>query len=232
MPAHGLLPAAWVAALNKLSWSPLRRRRGVASKDLGATVSGRDRRGGGGDFAGDFCSPSSSASRQCLLQRRREDGRSGSGALVVGLSRPAVGWLDVCSVLGLRPVVGGSRASPRPRRLVELDSEVEGELGVDPRPACHSDMWAPSVLLLVVHKARWRWSFFNLGCGGLRLLLSRCFGVAGERRVRSGGAEFPEGFVAVLFFFRGLSAICTGLRVLLDRICSLCTYSVLRMSST
>jgi hypothetical protein len=59
------------------------------------------------------------------------------------------------SVLGVWSVGGGSGAAPRLLRREGLDLEVEGELGVDPRPACHSDMWAPSVLLLVVHKARW-----------------------------------------------------------------------------
>ena len=167
-----------------------------------------------------------------LFRSRREEGGSCAGASDAGLLRLAVGWRMPWSVLGVWSVDGGSGAAPRCLRREGLDLEVEGELGAGPRPACHSDMWAPSVLLLVVHKARWRWSFFNLGCGGLRLLLSRCFGVGGERRVRSCGAEFPKGFFVILIFFRGLSAICTGLRVFLDRICSLCMYSVLCMFST
>ena len=56
-------------------------------------------------------------------------------------------------MLVLWSAVGGSAAVSRRRQRERQDLEVGGELGVDPRPACHSDRWAPLVLLLVVLKA-------------------------------------------------------------------------------
>ena len=127
------------------------------------------------------------------------------------------------------------------RRRLELpDLEVEIELGVLPRPARHSDMWA-FVLLLVVHKAFGRWSSLNLGYGGRsslnlgyggrRLSFSSCGGVGGGRRRRPDAAVNPKDFDVNLSFFRGFPATCTVLRVLLDRIC-VCTYDVLHLSLT
>ena len=66
--------------------------------------------------------------------------------------RPA-GWSGACSMLVLWSAVGGSAAVSRRRQRERQDLEVGGELGVDPRPACHSDRWALPVLLLVVLKA-------------------------------------------------------------------------------
>ena len=86
---------------------------------------------------------------------------------------------------------------------------VEGWLGDDPRPACHSDRWAPCVLLIGVCKAFWRWSFFNLGPVGCCFFLSRGLGVGEEDRLRFGGAESSEDFVVISLSFRVLSVICT-----------------------
>jgi hypothetical protein len=146
----------------KCSGSPSCRRR------CGARLSWQGRRRGG-DLVLDFCSSFSPASRRRRLQRRREEGGCCAGASDAGLLRLAVGWRMPWSVLGRWSADGGSGDALRCLRREGPDLEVEGELGAGPRPACHSDMWAPWVLLLVVHKAGWRWSFFNLGYGGLRL---------------------------------------------------------------
>jgi hypothetical protein len=204
----------------------------AAGGGFGGRLSSRVDCSGGGLLDVDFV----------LVPRRLDDAASGvvrrnrslvsAGASDAGLLRLAVGWRMPWSVLGRWSAVGGSGDAPRCLRREGPDLEVEGKLGAGPRPVCHSDMWAPWVLLLVVHKAGWRWSFFNLGYGGLRLSLSRCSGVGDERRLRSCGAEVPMVFFVILLFFRDLSAICTGLRVFLDRICSPCTYFVLCMSLT
>ena len=95
-------------------WSLFRRRR----RGQGASMSGQDRRGDGGDLAVDFCFPSSSSSRRRPLQRRREDGERCTGAEAVDLAM-AAGCLDVWSVLA-----GGSRQADRVLS--------RGELGVVP----------------------------------------------------------------------------------------------------
>ena len=211
--------------------SSSRCRRAATGWRCGAGLSWRGR-WCGGDLAVDFCSTFLSVTRRHRLLRRREEGGKFAGASDAGLLRLAAGRRMPWSVLGVWSVESGSGAAPRCRRREGLDLEIEGELGDEPRPACHSDRWAPWVLLLVVLKALRRWSFFNLGFGGRRLVFSRCSGVGDGRRFRSCGAEFPKGFFVILPFFRGLSAFCTGPGVFLDRICSLCTYSVLRMVST
>ena len=189
-------------------------------------MSRRGRRCGGG-LVMDFWSPSSSAAARRLLRRRQEEGGGDAGAWAACLLRRAAGWWMPWSVQGLRLAAGRSGAAPRRRRPGRPDLEVEGELGARPRPACHSDRWA-FMLLLVVHKAVWRWSFLFLGHGGCCPSLWRCFGVGGERRMSSGGAVDPEVPFVILVSFWGLPAVCTGLRILLDRI-SVCTYVVLHL---
>ena len=137
--------------------------------------------------------------------------------MVAGLLRLAVGWRMMASVLGWWSAAGGSGAASRRRRRERPDLEVEGMLGAGPRPACHSDRWAPCVLLLEVHKARWRWSFFNLGCGGRCSFSSLCVGVGDEGWSRSGGAESSEDLYVILSSSRVLSAFCTARCVLLGR---------------
>ena len=131
-------------------------------------------------------------------------------------------------VLGVWSAVGRSGGAPRRRRPEALDLEVEGKPGDDPQPACHSDRWAPLVLLLVVHKAERRWGFFNLGSVGFRLLFLRCSGAGVERRCRAGAVN-PRDLGVIIFFLKGFSANCTGVYVHLDQSVSVCTYSVLCM---
>lgn len=196
-------------------------------------MSARDRRGVGGDLAGDFCFPSSSASRRRLLQRRREDGIGCTGVLSVGLVWLAVGRLDACSVPGSWSVAGGSCVSPRHRRRAKLDSMVEDELGVVPRPARHSDRWASLMLLLVVHKASTAMELLQSWVAWLLLLLLLVLVGAGvERWIGLGVAEGSKDLVLISSFLRGLSAFVYGLRVLLDRSVSVCTYFVLVLSLT
>jgi hypothetical protein len=116
---------------------------------------------------------------------------------------------------------------------VELDSEVEGELGVVPRPAFHSERWASLMLLLMVHKAFVAMELLQPQVfGSLLLFLVVLVGAGVERRSSLGVAGIPEDFGVILPLLRGLSAMCTGLRVLLDRSSSVCTYFVLVLSLT
>jgi hypothetical protein len=208
----------------------------VGGGSVGAALSRRDRWGDGGDLVMDFWSSSSSASRQRLLQRWWEDGGLCAGAATVGLLWLAVvrwiSWL----VLGLRLVEGRSGADLRRRRRGAPDLEVEDELGAGPRPASHSDMWAPLVLLLS------RFTKPSIGDGAASSSASlvsvspslgaRFAGAGVGRRVRSGGADFPKDFFVVSSFERGFSAMCTGLRVPLDRsvLCVRVLYSGLSMT--
>ena len=195
-------------------WSLSRRRR----RGHGASVSGQDRRGDGGDLAVDFCFPSSSSSRRRLLLRRQEDGGWCTGAAAVDLGM-AAGCLDVWSVLGSWLLAGGSGAVPRPCRRVDLDLEVEDGLGVVPRPAFHSDRWVSLTLLLVVHKAILAMEFLQLRACWLSLLfLVLLVGAGGERRLSLGAAANPRDLSVILSFFKGCPAICTGLRVWCGRI--------------
>ena len=185
-------------------WSPSWRRRRVASTGRGASLSGQDRRGGGRDLVVDFCSPPSSSSRRRLLLRRREGGGRSTGVSAVDLSEVAAGCLDACSVLGLWWLAGGSGDAPRPRRREAPDPEVEGKLGAVPRPTIHSDMWAPLVLLLAVHKAHVAMELLQL-----RVLWSPSFflavsvGAGGERLFGLGGAVNPRGLCVIWSFFWG-----------------------------
>jgi hypothetical protein len=97
--------------------------------------------------------PTSSASRRRLLQRCWAVGWTCTGVSAVGLVWLMAGWSGVYSALGLWSAAGGSASASRLRRRERPDPKVGCELGDDPRPACHSDRWAPLVLLLVVLKA-------------------------------------------------------------------------------
>ena len=181
-------------------------------------MSGRDRRGGGGDLPVGFCSHPSSSSRRRLLLRHREGGRWCTGAVAVDRGM-AAGCLDVWSVLGSWLLAGGSGAVPRPCRRVDLDLEVEDGLGVVPRPASHSDRWVSLTLLLVVHKAITAMEFLQLRASWLSLLsLVLLVGAGGERRLCLGGAVNPRVLSVILFFYKGFPAICTGLRIWRGRI--------------
>lgn len=149
------------------------------------------------------------SSRILFLLLRRRDGecsfvvvelwRSCAGA---STARLAVGWEVSSSVLGRWSAAGRSGASPRRRRREWPDLEVEDELGAVPRPACHSDRWAPMVLLLVVHKAipamellppRACWS------PSLRFVL---LDGAGDERRLDGGAGLSRDFSVISLFLR------------------------------
>ena len=110
-----------------------------------------------------------------------------------------------CLVLGVRDAVGRFGVSPRPRRPEGLDLEEDGELGVVPRPPCHSDRWPPSVVLLTVHKAieamelrlpRECWSPF--------LCLVVLDGAGGGRPVGFGVAELSRDLDVIFIFLWGL----------------------------
>ena len=183
-------------------------------------MSRRDRRGDGGDLVMDFWSSSSSTSRQRLLQRWREGGGWCAGAATVGLLWLAVVRWMPWPVLGLRLVEGRSGADLRRRRRGAPDLEVEDVLGAGPRPASHSDMWASLVLLF----SRFTKPFVGDGAASSSASLvpvspsrgARSAGAGDGRRVGSGGAGIPRDFVVFSAFLRGFSALCTGLRVLLD----------------
>jgi len=165
-----------------------------------------------------------------LVPRRRGDAASGvvmgirslwcAGAAAVGLLWLAVVRWMPWPVLGLGLVEGRSGADLRRRRRGAPDLEVEDELGAGPRPASHSDMWAPLVLLF----SRFTKPFVGDGAASTSAWLvsvspslgARFAGAGVGRRVGSGGAGFPRVFVVVSSFPRGFSAMCTGLRVLLD----------------
>ena len=186
------------------------------TRRFGAGLSWRGRWRGGGP-AVDFCCSFFTASRRCLLQRRRVEGEGFAGADAAGLLRLAVGWRFLWALQGVRPDGGGSCAASRRRRPELTDLEIEIEPGDDPRPTSHSDMWA-LVLLPAVHKALGRWGSLDLGCGGRRPSSSSCGGGGDGWCCRLVGASNPKGLVVISIFFRGFFAPCLALRILLDRI--------------
>ena len=155
-----------------------------------------------------------------------ENWRFSVGAFAVGLVRLAAGWRSVCSVLGLWSAAGGSGAIPRRRRRERPDLEVGDRLGIVSRPACHSDRWALLVLLLVVHKAVMAMELLQPWVYGSPSSLVLLAGAGVERWI--GVAEISGVFVVFLSFPRGLSAICTELR--LPLVYPLYAYSVLCMA--
>ena len=196
----GLMPAPSPRVISP-RWLFRRRRRG-----RGASVSGRDRRGGGGDLAGDFCSPPSSSSRRRPLQRRREGVRWCTGVFAVGRSWSSVCWLFAWSVLGRWQVAGGSGAPPRLRRRMILDPEEEDELGVVPRPTIHRDRWASPMLLLAVHKATLAMELLLLRACWLPSSLLVLPGAGGDRRRGLVVVANPRGCSVVLLSPGGFSA--------------------------
>ena len=185
-------------------------------------------RGDGGELAIDFCFPASSSSRRRFLLRRREAGDWCAGVAAVDRGK-AAGYLDMWSVLGWRWPAGGSGAVPRPRRRVDLDLEDEDQLGVIPRPTIHSERWVSLILLLVVHKALVAMELLHLRASWwLLFFVVPLVGVGVERQLCFGGAANPRVFFVFLFSFRGLSAICTGLRIWRGRI-SMCVRILYRI---
>ena len=154
------------------------------------------------------------------------------GASAVDLSRVAAGCRDASSVRGRWLLAGGSGVDPRLRRRVAPDPEVEGELGVVPRPTIHSDMWASLMLLLVVLKALVAMELLQLRVFWLSsFFLTVSVGAGGERWLGLGGAGNPRVLSVIFLFFRGFSAFCSDLRILRSLIC-MCTYSVPYLSPT
>ena len=151
----------------------------------------------GGGLVMDFCSSISAASRRRPLQRRWGEGGRCAGAAADGLFGLVVCWSMALLVLGLWSAVGRSGGAPRRRRPEALDLEVEGLLGVHPRPVCQSERWASLMLLLGFLKAFRRWSFFNLWSAGFRPFFLRCSGAGVERRCCV-GAVTPRGMDAIL----------------------------------
>ena len=174
----------------------------------------------------DFCFFLSAASCRRLLQRRWEGGGWCAGASVAGLLWLARIRKILTPVLVRRCVDGGSGSSPRRRRREWPDLVVDFQLGARPRPAHHSNRWVPSVLLLGVLKAIWRWGYFGLGFAGGCASSSRRLGVGEVGCFRAGGAESLEDLVVISTSSRVLSVICTVRRILLDRSASfVCTSS-------
>ena len=150
--------------------------------------------------------------------------------MVASLLRLAMVWRLLASVPVWRSADGGSGSASSRWRREKPDLTVDDMLGARPRPACHSDMWVPCVLLHGVFKAIRRWSCINLGLAGGCSFSSRCLDVGEEGWLRSGGAESSEDFVVISISFGVLSALCTACRIPLDRsVVSVCTYFVLRM---
>ena len=125
---------------------------------------------------------------------------------------------------------GRSGVAPRRRRLGRPDLEVEGELGVRPRPAHHSDMWA-FVLLIGFTKPYGDGASSSSGTVVFVPLSGGAPASAASGGLVPGGADDPEGSFAFLLSFRDLPAVCTGPCILLGRI-SMCTYVVLHLSLT
>lgn len=218
------------------SGPPSGRRRGVVSRGHGASLSGRNRRGVGGDLAVDFWSPSSSASRRRLLQRRRGDGGGCTGAAAVGLVWLAVGRRATWSVLCSWSAAGGSGVVPRCARREVPDLEVVHKLGAVPRPACHRDKCC-------ISDASFRWfrkPFIGDGAAstsdGLASVTSssgvRRAGARGGRRIRADVAGDPKGPFVIFFLLWG--SFC----ILYESTCPsgpfrpVCTYFVLVLSLT
>ena len=160
-------------------------------------------------------------------RRRSVASSSGAAGLVgswcvgdvaaVGLLGGAANRMATCSVQGVWMEVGGAAASSRPRRRRAPALEVEGELGEDPRPTCHSERWAPLVLLLAVQKAIAAMELpQSRACWLLLSLLAVLVGAGDERRIGCAVAGPRKDFFVIPSFVRGLSAKCTGVRVLLD----------------
>ena len=184
----------------------------------------------GGDFAMGFWCSSSSASARRSLRRRQEEGARGAGAMAARLLGLAAGWWMPWSVQVLWSAVVRSGAAPRRRRLGRPDLEVEGELGVRPRAAHHSDMWA-SVLLIGFTKPFGDGASSSSGLVVFVLLSGGAPASAASGGLVPGGADDPVVSSVVLLSFRGLPAVCTGPCILLGRI-SVCTYVVLHLSTT
>ena len=182
-------------------------------------MSRQGNRGDGGDLAIDFCFPASSSSRRHFLLRHREVGDWCTGAAAVDLGKAD---LDVWSVLGWWWSAGGSGAVPRPRRRGDLDLEDDDRLGVVPRPTIHSERWVSLILFLAVHKAFEAMELLHLRASWLPLFfVVLLVGVDLERRLCFGGAGNPRGYFVMLLLFKGVPAICTGLRIWRGRI-SMC----------
>ena len=137
---------------------------------------------------------------------------------LVGLLRLAVAWMVTWFVLGLWSTAGGSGAASRRHRRERPDLEVEGELGDRPRPARHSDMWAPLVLLLGVRNADLAMELLQSRvCLDSVSLSRRACWRRSRAAVVSWWCRIVQGLRSIFVFLRGLSALCPGLHVLLDR---------------
>ena len=119
-----------------------RRRRSARSWRCGARLSSQARRRGV-VLGMDFCFPLLSASRRRSLRRRWGERDWCVGVVAVGLLCLAAGRRMLRSMLGRWSAGGGSGSVPRRRRPELPDLEKEDQLGDVPRPACHSEMWAP-----------------------------------------------------------------------------------------
>jgi hypothetical protein len=176
----------------KFSGPPPRGRRGVTPRSRGSSLPGRDRRDGGGDLVGDFCSSSSTASRRRLLQCRREGRGKVGGASAASQTRLAVVWLIPSSVQGLRSAAGGSGGVPRRSRRGGPDLEVDDELGDGPRPTSHSDKVSTCAPLLRFIKPNGDGA---ASISGELAAVSSSFGArcggAGVMQRHGFGAEFP-----------------------------------------
>ena len=198
--------------------SSSRRCRSTRSWRDGAHLSRRARRRGD-VFVMDFCFPLLFASRRRSLRRRWGERERCAGAVAVALLCLAAGWRMLQPMLGWWSAGGGSGSVPRRRRPDRPDLEKEGELGDVPRPACHSEMWAPRCFFRRFTKPLMAMELPPSRASWISWLPLSVLVAGDERRAGAVRAELFKDLVVISLFFGDLFALCMGLCVLLDLSC-------------